>query len=82
MLGLAWLGRDSSQHAGAAQIDPAPEVSKGPPGPWISYQAIAGPGAPLRGPLRSGLAATNSHRLVTGDGEAVRFGNLCPNAFP
>ena len=56
MLGLAWLGRDSSQHAGAAQI--APEVSTGPPGPWISYQALAGPGAPLHGPARLPRAST------------------------
>ena len=51
MLGLAWLGRDSSQHAGAAQIPP-PRYRPGPRGPWISYLALAGPGAPLHGPAR------------------------------
>ena len=51
MLGLAWLGRDSSHHARGCP-DPAPEVSTGPRGPWISYRALAGPGAPLHGPAR------------------------------
>ena len=51
MLGLAWLGRDSSQHAGAAQIPP-PRYRPGPRGPWISYLALAGPGAPLHCPAR------------------------------
>ena len=82
MLGLAWLGRDSSQHAGAGCPDPAPEVSTGPQGPWISYQALAGPGAPLRGPGRLLRASTRFGvsggvwRLCAGPGRPLRASRL------
>ena len=42
MLGLAWLGRDSSQHAGAAQIPP-PRCRQGP-------RALGSPTRPLPAP--------------------------------
>ena len=44
MLGLAWLGRDSSQHAGAAQIPP-PRCRQGP-------GALGSPTGPLPAPAR------------------------------
>ena len=79
MLGLAWLGRDSSQHAGAAQIPP-PRCRQGP-------RALGSPTRPLPAPAR--LCADlgdscGSRKLapvqVTVDGEAVRFRYPCPNA--
>jgi hypothetical protein len=48
MLGLAWLGRDSSHHAGAAQIPP-PRCRQGP-------GALGSPTRPRRASARHGPA--------------------------
>ena len=50
--------------------DPAPEVSTGPRGPWISYRALAGPSAPLHGPARP------LRPCATPEGLQARYGCL------
>ena len=53
--------------------DPSSVVSTAPRGTYASYQALAGSGAPVRGPLQGLSSTSNSHRLATGYGETVRF---------
>ena len=60
MLGLAWLGRDSSQHAGAAQIPPL-RCRQGP-------RALGSPTRPLPAPARlcTDLRDSRGPRLYLG----------------
>ena len=84
VMGLAWLGRDSSQHAGAAQIPP-PRCRQGPRALGSPTRPLPAPAHPCAAPpcLEAPLGATAKRCFfhpLSGDNRETVF--LSPPEVP